>query len=85
MGCRRRAPRHELVRLVRSRDGFAVVGPSLEGRGAWLCPGSASCLAEATKRRAFARAFRAPTTADHLTVDDLVTAPIRAPGPIRSS
>ncbi len=30
------------------------------GRGAWLCRGSVSCLADAVRRHGFERAFAAP-------------------------
>ena len=66
MGCRRRAPAHELVRVVRRRDGALVTGTALPGRGAWLCRGSASCLERAVRRDAFARALRAPVAPEAL-------------------
>ncbi|MFP3907894.1 MAG: YlxR family protein [Acidimicrobiales bacterium] len=75
IGCRRRAPQPELVRTVRRPDGFVVVGPTLEGRGAWLCRGATTCLAEATKRKAFSRAFRAPITGILVSEDDLGSEP----------
>src|SRR4051794_40509600 len=59
VGCRQRAPRQELVRLVLI-DGRPAVdtGRRLPGRGASIHP-SAACVAQAMKRSAFARAFRA--------------------------
>jgi predicted RNA-binding protein YlxR (DUF448 family) len=52
-----------------------VIGPTLEGRGAWLCRDSPPCLAEATKRKSFARAFRASINGVLVTEDDLRSKP----------
>ncbi|MET0302992.1 MAG: YlxR family protein [Microbacteriaceae bacterium] len=59
LGCRQRAPRSHLLRVV-ARDGRAVAdaAASLPGRGAWVHR-SRECLDTAVKRRAFARALRA--------------------------
>lgn len=45
LGCRRRRPRGEMIRIVRSPDGAACfdVEGRLPGRGAWFCP-SPACL-----------------------------------------
>jgi predicted RNA-binding protein YlxR (DUF448 family) len=51
-----------LVRITRGADGRLVVGRSEPGRGAWLCAGSPSCLAEAVRRQGFERALRAPVS-----------------------
>ena len=51
-----------LVRITRGADGRLVVGRSQPGRGAWLCAGSPTCLAEAVRRRGFERALRAPVS-----------------------
>lgn len=65
VGCRRRGPRSDLVRLVAGAGG-APEGPtalvvdvarSLPGRGAWLHP-QVRCLELAERRGAFARALR---------------------------
>jgi len=58
VGCGAVAPRHALARL-RLGDGDRVVLDErmTGGRGAWLHAGEA-CLAQALKRKAFARAFR---------------------------
>ncbi|MEP6842866.1 MAG: YlxR family protein [Pseudolysinimonas sp.] len=58
LGCRQRAPRTSLVRVV-ARDGRVVVDAAarLPGRGAWLHPASA-CLETAITRTAFGRALR---------------------------
>ena len=58
LGCRQRAPRSSLVRVV-ARDGRAVVDTAarLPGRGAWVHPDS-GCIENAIRRRAFGRALR---------------------------
>ncbi|HEX6486565.1 MAG TPA: YlxR family protein [Nocardioidaceae bacterium] len=62
IGCRVRAPKQELLRVVArgSGDGLAVV-PDPEaraaGRGAYLHP-TLACLELASRRRAFVRALR---------------------------
>ncbi|HTQ68560.1 MAG TPA: YlxR family protein [Solirubrobacteraceae bacterium] len=74
IGCGRRAPKHELVRLaVRDDDGRAVAVADthkrMPGRGAYLCagPGPAGanppCLERAGRRGSLARAFRARVSA----------------------
>ena len=62
LGCRQRAARHELLRVVATDQGsgFTVVpdpGRRLPGRGASLHP-TPECLALAIRRRAFSRALR---------------------------
>ncbi len=66
VGCRRTAHPDDLVRVVRTPDGGLVVGRAQPGRGAWLCRDPA-CLAEAGRRRAFARALRGGVHADAVT------------------
>ncbi len=58
LGCRQRAPRSSLVRVV-ARDGRAVVDTAarLPGRGAWVHPDS-GCIGNAIRRRAFGRALK---------------------------
>jgi len=51
-----------LIRITRGADGRLVVGRSQPGRGAWLCAGSSTCLAEAVRRQGFERALRAPVS-----------------------
>jgi len=60
LGCRRRRPRGELIRIVRSPEGAACfdLEGRLPGRGAWVCP-SSSCL-EAIAPGALAHVLRAP-------------------------
>ena len=69
LGCRQRAPRSSLVRVV-ARDGRAVVDTAarLPGRGAWVHPVS-GCVENAVKRRAFGRALRT-TISDTSTIDE---------------
>ncbi|MBX3194421.1 MAG: YlxR family protein [Microbacteriaceae bacterium] len=59
LGCRQRAPRPSLVRVV-ARDGRVAVDAAarLPGRGAWLHP-DPGCVEQAIRRRAFGRALRA--------------------------
>lgn len=63
VGCRRRAPASELLRVVAGQHGVegstVVPDPGCRrlGRGAHLHPDSA-CLALAERRRAFGRALR---------------------------
>jgi uncharacterized protein len=59
LGCRQRAPRSSLVRVV-ARDGRVAVDTAarLPGRGAWLHRSSA-CVDTALQRKALGRALRA--------------------------
>ncbi|QNN52204.1 YlxR family protein [Nocardioides mesophilus] len=64
LGCRQRAARHELLRVVAVDEGsglMVVPDPARRrpGRGAHLHP-TPECLALALRRRAFARALRVP-------------------------
>ena len=58
VGCRARAPRSALLRVV-VRDGALVVDERavLPGRGAWVHDTQA-CVTTALRRRAFGRALR---------------------------
>jgi predicted RNA-binding protein YlxR (DUF448 family) len=64
VGCRRRAPAADLVRIARRPDGTLAVSRTLPGRGAWLCAGSLDCLHKAAQRNAFSRALRSPVSSD---------------------
>ncbi|HLP23195.1 MAG TPA: YlxR family protein [Microbacteriaceae bacterium] len=58
IGCRSRAPRSQLIRLVVQHDVLHVdESKSLAGRGAWVHP-DASCVELADRRRAWQRALR---------------------------
>ena len=68
IGCRKKGPRSELLRLVADGSGSPAVVVDerrrMAGRGAWLHL-SEKCLALAVKRRAFGRALNgAAGTAD---------------------
>ena len=58
LGCRQRAPRSSLVRLV-ARDGRVVVDAAarLPGRGAWVHP-TPGCVAAVIRRSALGRSLR---------------------------
>ncbi|WP_216378904.1 YlxR family protein [Arcanobacterium phocae] len=61
IGCRGKAYRNELLRVVACNDGSVQPDPraSMQGRGAWihLC---SECVAQAVKASQFARAFKRP-------------------------
>ena len=64
VGCRRRAPKGDLVRVTRVDDGDAaldVIG-SAPGRGAYVHR-DAGCIGHAMRSRAFDRALRTGLTA----------------------
>ncbi|WP_460436971.1 YlxR family protein [Angustibacter speluncae] len=65
VGCRRKADRSRLLRVVAAGDGTLVPDPRtrLPGRGAWVHP-DLGCLDQAVRRRAFARALRLQAPAD---------------------
>ena len=69
VGCRQRAPKTDLVRVVVGRDGAAVPDPRgrMPGRGASLHP-STDCLDLAERRRVFARALRVAGPVDTAAV-----------------
>ncbi len=62
VGCRQRAPRSSLVRVV-ARDGRVVVDMAAHepGRGAWMHP-DPECIGNAERKRAFGRALRTTIT-----------------------
>ncbi len=59
IGCGAQAPQAELVRLRAEGGDVAVDRARAGGRGAWL-HASGACLDRAARRKAFARALRAP-------------------------
>ncbi|QJU53763.1 YlxR family protein [Herbiconiux sp. KACC 21604] len=75
VGCRARANRSSLLRVVARADGPTglelVVDETatLPGRGAWLHP-SPECFRAAVTRRAFGRALRVEGTLDTSTVEN---------------
>ncbi|TFD30873.1 YlxR family protein [Cryobacterium cryoconiti] len=64
IGCRSRAPRSSLLRVV-ARESELVVDETatLPGRGAWLHPTTA-CFQDAQRRHAFGRALRVTSSLD---------------------
>ncbi|MEU1519686.1 YlxR family protein [Streptomyces sp. NPDC005811] len=64
VGCRKRAAKTELLRIVEIEDA-CVPDPrgTLPGRGAYVHPAPV-CLDQAVRRRAFTRALRAPGALD---------------------
>jgi predicted RNA-binding protein YlxR (DUF448 family) len=84
IGCRRRAPQHELLRTVGEADGAIAVGRRRPGRGAWLCP-DPTCWSAAARSRAWDRALRRRTgPATVAATDPAAVAALIAPdGPLR--
>jgi predicted RNA-binding protein YlxR (DUF448 family) len=69
VGCRARAPRSALIRVVSQNDILIIDEKAvLPGRGAWVHP-TRECLDAALRRRAFGRALRASTTVDTQAID----------------
>ncbi|WP_074731775.1 MULTISPECIES: YlxR family protein [Microbacterium] len=64
VGCRTRAPRSTLLRVVSQND-ILVLDESavLPGRGAWVHP-TPDCIESALRRRAFGRALRVSSDLD---------------------
>jgi len=80
IGCGRRAPQSELVRLSMSEPegsspGIVIAGRGLSGRGAYLCRKQA-CLDRALQRKAFQRAFRATVVVDEEQVRRAMSAAV---------
>ena len=61
MGCRERADKRDLIRVVRTPDGNVQLDFSgkLSGRGAYICP-KAECLKKAQKAKALERSLEVP-------------------------
>ncbi|MCV0333355.1 MULTISPECIES: YlxR family protein [unclassified Microbacterium] len=69
VGCRTRAPRSALLRVVAQNDTLIPDERAvLPGRGAWVHP-TAECMAAALRRRAFGRALRVTTQLDTRTFE----------------
>jgi len=75
LGCRQRAPRSSLVRVV-ARDGRVAVDAAarLPGRGAWVHP-DPGCVAAAVRKRAFGRALRTTGSLDASELTNLYPVP----------
>jgi uncharacterized protein len=79
VGCGRTAPKDELLRIALSGRTAVLDPPArLPGRGAYLCVAEAegdvpagACLEQAIKRRAFARALRAPVSLEDKLVESV--------------
>jgi len=65
VGCRTRAPKPALARIVRGSDGTVRIDPDgrAAGRGAYVHP-SGRCVDDALRRGAIARALRASVGED---------------------
>ncbi|TFC51359.1 YlxR family protein [Cryobacterium sp. TMT2-17-1] len=64
IGCRLRAPRSSLLRVVAQESELVVdETATLPGRGAWLHPTTA-CFRDALRRHAFGRALRVTSSMD---------------------
>ncbi|QHC67049.1 DUF448 domain-containing protein [Rathayibacter sp. VKM Ac-2759] len=73
VGCRLRAPRSSLLRIVSHSDVLAVDPRAVAaGRGAWLHP-TKDCYERAVKRRAFSRAFRTRESVDASDLEQYLT------------
>ncbi len=64
-GCRERAPKKALIRIVRTPEGGLLLDAKEKapGRGAYLCR-KAECLQRAKKSRALERALNIPISED---------------------
>ena len=73
IGCRNRAPRAQLLRLVSGGGGQLMVDERavMPGRGAWIHPDSA-CFALAERKRVFGRALRTSGSPDVTPVRDWI-------------
>jgi uncharacterized protein len=86
VGCRAVRPKRELVRLVLPAEGPVQVDPTgkRSGRGAYICRASGrTCLDQARKRKALARALRA--TPDRIDHDSLAAELAALPQEVRPS
>ena len=68
LGCRRRRPKGDMLRLVRRADGHVDADRAANGRGAYVCP-DAECLERALKPGRLAHAFRKPSEARATLID----------------
>ncbi|MBN6190055.1 YlxR family protein [Microbacterium sufflavum] len=69
VGCRTRAPRSALLRVVSQNNTLVLDERAvLPGRGAWVHP-TQECMDAALRRRAFGRALRVSATLDTQTIE----------------
>ena len=83
VGCRTKAPRSALLRLVmEAMSGEVVVDPraAMPGRGAWIHP-DPHCLDLAERRRALGRALRVTRPIDLAPVRERVGRSTTSPNP----
>ncbi|MGH2691024.1 MAG: RNase P modulator RnpM, partial [Actinomycetota bacterium] len=68
LACRRRRPKPELLRIVRSPEGEVGVDPTgrADGRGAYVCRDDPACRKAATRKGALTRALRLTLVPDDL-------------------
>lgn len=62
VGCVQMKPKESLVRVVKNKDGeiFIDKGGKANGRGAYICKGSADCIKAAKKGRRFEKTLKSP-------------------------
>ncbi|WP_314646886.1 YlxR family protein [uncultured Microbacterium sp.] len=69
VGCRTRASRSALIRVVSQNDILVIDERAvLPGRGAWVHP-TQECMDAALRRRAFGRALRVSAAVDTQTIE----------------
>jgi predicted RNA-binding protein YlxR (DUF448 family) len=71
VGCRRRRPKAELLRLVRRADGRVDADARGPGRGAYVCA-DRDCAERALRPGRLAHAFRKPSEARADLIDTVV-------------
>jgi predicted RNA-binding protein YlxR (DUF448 family) len=74
VGCRSRAPKSTLLRLVAQEIGAETLlvadeTATLDGRGAWLHP-TLECFTKALQRHAFGRALRTTTALETSSLEN---------------
>lgn len=57
VACRERKEKKELIKIIRTPDGFSVAKSNEAGRGAYVCK-NADCVAKAVKKRLFDKSFK---------------------------
>jgi predicted RNA-binding protein YlxR (DUF448 family) len=72
VGCRRRRPKGDMLRLVRGADGRVDADRAAQGRGAYVCA-DAECVERAQKPGRLAHAFRKPSQAPANLIDTAVS------------
>lgn len=76
IGCRERAGKANLLKIVLSEDGIVLDHRQrMPGRGAWIHP-SGVCAGLATRRRAWSRALRYSGSVEVSAVQEFLTAAV---------